>query len=112
MSKFHINKHGIPSPCRAQKGNCPYGGEDNHFDTQEEAQEYANKLHAEEFGVLRGVDNNEHTQENTHSTGEICENCNGYGYVRFRNGGDEDCPECDGEGMIWASSEDDEGEDN
>lgn len=67
MSKFHINKHGVPAPCRAQKGNCPYGGEDSHFDTQEEAQEYANKLHSEEFGVLGGVDNNEHTQKYTQS---------------------------------------------
>lgn len=104
MSKFHINKHGVPAPCRAKEGNCPYGGEDSHFDTQEEAQEYANKLHAEEFGVLDGIDNNEYTQENTYSTGEICESCNGQGVIwgdRYR--GDEECDECDGEGMIWAN---------
>lgn len=37
MSKFHINKHGVPAPCKAQKGNCPYDGEDSHFNTVEEA---------------------------------------------------------------------------
>lgn len=67
MSKFHINKHGVPAPCKAQKGNCPYGREDSHFNTVEEAQEYANKLHAKEFGVLGGVRDNEYTQENTQS---------------------------------------------
>jgi len=32
---------------------------------------------------------------------EICEKCNGYGYVRFRNGGDEECFACDGGGMTY-----------
>lgn len=39
------------------------------------------------------------------SAGEICEKCNGYGYVRFRNGGDEECSECDGEGMTHEEGE-------
>jgi len=29
-------KHGVPAPCKAQKGNCPYGGSDRHFNTEEE----------------------------------------------------------------------------
>lgn len=55
MSKFHINKHGIPAPCKAKKGNCPLGGADgqeNHFDTIEEAERYIYEKNAEEFGVL------------------------------------------------------------
>lgn len=36
---------------------------------------------------------------------ELCEKCNGYGYVRFRNGGDEECSECDGEGMTYEEGE-------
>lgn len=52
MSKFHINKHGVPSPCRAQKGNCPYGGEDSHYDSMEEAQIAANKMNEADYGLL------------------------------------------------------------
>ncbi len=30
--KFHINKaDGTVGACRAEKGNCPFGGEDNHY---------------------------------------------------------------------------------
>lgn len=53
MSKFHINKHGVPAPCRAKPGNCPYGGDDRHFDTLEEAQKFADKENAEKYGILR-----------------------------------------------------------
>ena len=52
MAKFHINKHGIPAPCKATKGNCPYGGDEQHFDTIEKAQEYADKENAEKYGIL------------------------------------------------------------
>lgn len=52
VTKFHINKHGVPAPCRAQKGNCPYGGSESHFNTIEEAQEHADKINKEEFGIL------------------------------------------------------------
>ena len=55
MSKFHINKHGVPAPCKATKGNCPLGGEERHFDSQEAAQEYADKVNAEKHGVLPGI---------------------------------------------------------
>lgn len=46
MSKFHINKHGVPAPCRAKPGNCPLGGDESHFDTQEEAQIHADKVNS------------------------------------------------------------------
>ena len=52
MTKYHINKHGVPAPCRATKGNCPLGGDESHFSTQEEAQEYADKINAAEYGHL------------------------------------------------------------
>ena len=58
MSKFHINKHGVPAPCKAEKGKCPYGGEsgdENHFDTLEEAQAYADKMNAATHGYLPGM---------------------------------------------------------
>lgn len=58
MSKFHINKHGVPARCRAKKGNCPLGGQDgnqNHFDTIEEAQVAVDKINESEFGMLSTV---------------------------------------------------------
>lgn len=45
MAKYHIKKDGTPGVCRAQNGNCPFGGESEHFPTKEEAQNYADKRH-------------------------------------------------------------------
>lgn len=58
MSKFHINKHGVPAPCHAKDGNCPLGGDsgnENHFDSQEQAQEYLEKTNSKEHGILPGM---------------------------------------------------------
>lgn len=58
MSKFHINKHGVPAPCKATKGNCPFGGEsgsENHFDTVEDAQAYADKVNEANHSLLPGM---------------------------------------------------------
>jgi hypothetical protein len=52
MSKYHVNKNGVPAPCKAQKGNCPFGGEDKHFSTREKAQEYADQKAAKEYGII------------------------------------------------------------
>ena len=55
MSKFHINKHGVPAPCKATKGNCPYGGatgNENHYDSLEEAQATIDAMNEQEFGIL------------------------------------------------------------
>lgn len=40
---YHIKKDGTPGICRAKPGNCPLGGDENHFPTKEEAQDYADK---------------------------------------------------------------------
>lgn len=38
MAKFHINPAtGNPGRCLARSGNCPFGGEDAHYSTKEEA---------------------------------------------------------------------------
>lgn len=38
MTKFHINPEtGNPGGCRAVVGKCPFGGDDEHFDTAEAA---------------------------------------------------------------------------
>jgi hypothetical protein len=52
MSKFHINKNGVPAPCHAQQGNCPLGGADQHFSTKEEAQAFADKENKQAHSLL------------------------------------------------------------
>lgn len=39
MTKYHINGKGVPTPCRATIGKCPFGDSDSHFDSKEKAQE-------------------------------------------------------------------------
>lgn len=55
MSKFHINKHGVPAPCKATKGNCPLGGDEQHFNSEEEAQAFINNRMESEYGLLGGA---------------------------------------------------------
>lgn len=50
MKKFHINKNGVPGPCKASKRGCPLGGSDQHYHTLEEAQSAADKINELEFG--------------------------------------------------------------
>ena len=52
MSKFHVNKEGVPASCRAKKDKCPLGGEETHFDNIEDAQKYADKELEKEFGLI------------------------------------------------------------
>lgn len=35
--KFHINNMGNPGKCAATKGGCPFGGESEHFDSEDAA---------------------------------------------------------------------------
>ena len=37
MTKYHINGEGNPGLCKAQNGKCPFGGEANHYSSQENA---------------------------------------------------------------------------
>lgn len=55
MARFHINKHGVPAPCRAKPGNCPLGGDEQHYNSQEEAQEAADIANEGEHGLLKGL---------------------------------------------------------
>ena len=41
--KFHVNNAGRVMPCSAQSGNCPFGNEDLHFSSAEDAQLFADK---------------------------------------------------------------------
>lgn len=49
MAKYHIKPDGTLGHCHAQPGNCPYGGEDIHFDNLREAQAEADRRLEEEF---------------------------------------------------------------
>lgn len=58
MVKFHINKHGLATPCKAEKGKCPYGGDsgnEGHFDNLEDAEKEAEKRLSEEHGLLSNM---------------------------------------------------------
>ncbi len=35
--RFHVNGVGNPGLCKAQKGNCPFGGESDHYESEIEA---------------------------------------------------------------------------
>ena len=37
MAKFHINGKGEPGACQAQEGNCPFGGDDDHYTSKDGA---------------------------------------------------------------------------
>lgn len=73
MTKFHINSKGVPALCYAQKGNCPFGGLDSHYDTLEKAQIIADKQNSENFGLL--AKSNETSYE---TIGEISNNLQSY----------------------------------
>lgn len=58
MSKFHINSKGVPSPCRAVKGNCPFaefdesGVDQGHFDNYDDAQKRADEKMSSQYGLF------------------------------------------------------------
>jgi hypothetical protein len=37
MAKYHLNKNGDTGLCSAAKGNCPFGGDEDHFTSPEAA---------------------------------------------------------------------------
>lgn len=57
MKKYHIGKNG-PAVCRAEKGECPYGGEtgvEEHYETFEEAQEVFEEMMENTIGTFATV---------------------------------------------------------
>lgn len=63
MTKYHINKKGVPSLCRATNGNCPFGESSQHFNTREEAQEHIEKVEKEKNGILPGIGTDNRSEE-------------------------------------------------
>ena len=50
MTKYHIKKDGTPGVCHANKGNCPLGGESNHYSTEAEAATVAQSKLESQYG--------------------------------------------------------------
>ncbi len=44
MAKYHINAQGNTGICHAQEGGCPFGGESEHFSTEEDARKAFEKF--------------------------------------------------------------------
>lgn len=63
MTKFHINKNGVPAPCKAKTGKCPLGNKSQHFASQKEAQDYVDNLSEEKYGFLPKIKNNDLSEE-------------------------------------------------
>jgi tRNA nucleotidyltransferase (CCA-adding enzyme) len=53
MGKFHINKQGVATLCRANVGKCPF---DKHFDSKETAQMFIFQTNISEYGILSEFD--------------------------------------------------------
>ena len=73
MSKFHINAKGVPAPCRAKEGNCPFGGMECHYNSIEEAQVAADRINEDEHGYLPPVQSlkDEYEKKFNHYTNKI-----------------------------------------
>lgn len=52
MAKYHINKNGVPSVCRATSKPCPLGGAEAHFGSKEEAEAFTQNKMKKEHGLL------------------------------------------------------------
>lgn len=79
MAKYHIKKDGTTGLCHATKGNCPLGGAENHFDTQEAAYEVAQERMENEFGMTQEVDRIPLMSIETKKDYYVAETANDYG---------------------------------
>lgn len=73
MTKFHINKHGVPAQCNAKEGNCPLGGNDTHFKNKELAQAYIDSQLESEHGLLCGLSEDLNNQSLIESSDSLTE---------------------------------------
>lgn len=53
MKKYHVNPYtAVPGVCYAKDGNCPFGGDESHYSSYEEAQDHAFYLMEDEFNMF------------------------------------------------------------
>lgn len=56
MAKFHVNPNtGNPGSCKSTKGKCPFGTEEEHFGTQQEATVAAEKLMTDNYTAVNAA---------------------------------------------------------
>ena len=55
---YHVNKKGLPVECNSDGEDCKFGDYDEHFDTIEEAEEFASSLLRTEFSFMPNVQYN------------------------------------------------------
>ena len=55
MAKYHINSKGVAAKCSAQHGNCPFGGESQHYDSLDTAKKEAEKQLAISHAILESL---------------------------------------------------------
>lgn len=48
-NQFHVKKDGTVGVCQAKKRMCPLGGDNEHFNTKEEAQAYSDKKYGDKY---------------------------------------------------------------
>jgi hypothetical protein len=51
--RYHIKPDGTVGVCKAEKGRCPYGGEESHYDSPEKAYEAFQNRMEQEYGTYR-----------------------------------------------------------
>lgn len=55
--KYHINPYtGVPNACYAKPGNCPYGDDEDHFGSYEEAAATADAIMEEQYPIFNSDD--------------------------------------------------------
>lgn len=67
--KYHINNNGDVGICKAKKGACPFGGDENHFSNEQDAYKAAQELNESMFGIAHMIES-----ENLESENAIKEN--------------------------------------
>lgn len=55
MAKFHVGRGGKAAVCSAKKGKCPYGSDDEHYKTREEAQKVAEQKMTQQNNTLKST---------------------------------------------------------
>lgn len=62
---FHINNDGEAGKCNATKGNCPFGNENEHFNTKEEARAFYEGVQSNRVFNTVPVKNNVNSKESS-----------------------------------------------
>lgn len=56
MAKYHINGKGEPGKCSAEKGNCPFGSDDEHYTSAAAARTAYEKRQANSYEEFSKVE--------------------------------------------------------